>query len=189
MAVEYLASWRAEYPFNAEGESLVFVNTKGEPFIHATISKRLARVAEKAGIKKHITPHVFRHSRITHLIKEKVSESVIKLMMWGNITTEMFQTYAHLTGQDIDAEMLRVYGLESKDTTQKERRLEPRQCKQCAVINPPVSKHCSNCGMRLTDDVIASDNMMQESVFNNPDTLHAYIDAVVDKKLEERKNA
>ena len=189
MAVEYLASWRAEYPFNAEGDSLVFVNTKGEPFIHATISKRLARVAEKAGIKKHITPHVFRHSRITHLIKEKVSESVIKLMMWGNITTEMFQTYAHLTGQDIDAEMLRVYGLESKDTTQKERRLEPRQCKQCAVINPPVSKHCSNCGMRLTDDVIASDTMMQESVFNNPDTLHAYIDAVVDKKLEERKNA
>jgi hypothetical protein len=43
--------------------------------------------------------------------------------------------------------------------------------------------------MRLTDDMIASDTMIQESVFDNPDALHAYIDAVVDKKLEERKNA
>jgi hypothetical protein len=37
--------------------------------------------------------------------------------------------------------------------------------------------------------MIASDTMIQESVFDNPDALHAYIDAVVDKKLEERKNA
>jgi hypothetical protein len=43
--------------------------------------------------------------------------------------------------------------------------------------------------MRLTDDVIAYDTMMQESVFDNPDTLHAYIDAYVDKKLEERRKA
>jgi len=85
--------------------------------------------------------------------------------------------------------MLKGNGIDTNDTKQKEKRLEPRQCKQCPVINPPVSKHCSNCGMRLTDDVIASDNMMQESVFNNSDTLHSYIDAVVDKKLEERKNA
>jgi hypothetical protein len=41
--------------------------------------------------------------------------------------------------------------------------------------------------MRLTDDVIASDTMMQESVFANPDALHAYIDALVDKKLEEKR--
>jgi hypothetical protein len=31
----------------------------------------------------------------------------------------MFQTYEHLTGQDIDSEMLRVYGNDIKDTTQE----------------------------------------------------------------------
>jgi len=43
---------------------------------------QLKRLAKRAGIERHITPHIFRHSRITHLIKENVSESVIKLMMW-----------------------------------------------------------------------------------------------------------
>ena len=84
--------------------------------------------------------------------------------MRGNITTEMFQTYAHLTGQNIDAEMLRVYGINSR--IQHRKRDGSNLCNASSALSsiPRSSKHYSNCGMRLTDDVIASDTMMQEKV-------------------------
>ncbi|MDT8358519.1 MAG: tyrosine-type recombinase/integrase, partial [Methanomicrobiaceae archaeon] len=106
MAREHLAKWRSDYPFLPEGNNLVFINERRKPLMHGSIIKQLDRIGERAGIKKHLTPHIFRHSRITHLIREGVSESVIKLMMWGTINSKMFHTYAHLTGNDIDNEIL-----------------------------------------------------------------------------------
>jgi integrase/recombinase XerD len=176
MAREYLAQWRACYKPDPSGERLVFVNERSKPLIHATINKRLKFIAKTGGILKHITPHVFRHSRITHLIKEKVPESVIKLMMWGNISTDMFRTYAHLTGQDIDSAMLESYGISVTDNDNTTSRLEPVQCPHCRKINPPISNYCFSCGQRLTDVVIDTDEGIQQSVHNNPDILRQLID-------------
>ena len=75
----------------AEGENLVFVTERKTPLTHASIQKQLKRIAERAKIEKHITPHVFRHSRINHLIQEGVPESVIKLMMWGTSEVPCFR--------------------------------------------------------------------------------------------------
>jgi len=69
---------------------------------------------ERAGITKHVTPHLFRHSRITPMINAGVQESVIKMMMmmmWGTVNTTLFETYAHFTGKDFDTEISRVYGI------------------------------------------------------------------------------
>jgi len=54
--------------------------------------------------------------------------SVIKLMMWGNISTDMFRTYAHVTGQDIDTAMLKSYGFSVMDNGNAASQLEPVQC-------------------------------------------------------------
>ena len=184
MSREYLAQWRACYKPDPNGNALVFINERGKPLIHATINKRLKCIAKTAGIQKHITPHVFRHSRITHLIKEGVPESVIKLMMWGNISTDMFRTYAHLTGQDIDSAMLKSYGISATDTNSNASRLEPCQCPHCKKINPPVSNYCVSCGQSLTSVVIDTDEGIQQSVLrDNPDILRQ----LIDEKIEEMK--
>ena len=184
MSREYLAQWRACYKPDPSGGALVFINERGKPLIHATINKRLKCIAKTAGIRKHITPHVFRHSRITHLIKEGVPESVIKLMMWGNISTDMFRTYAHLTGQDIDSAMLKSYGISATDNNSNASRLEPCQCPHCRKINPPVSNYCVSCGQSLTDVVIDTDEGIQQSVIrDNPDILRQ----LIDEKIEEMK--
>jgi len=177
MANEYLAQWRACYKPDPSGNALVFVNVHGKPLIHATINKHLKVIAKRAGIEKHITPHIFRHSRITHLIKEQVPESVIKLMMWGNISTDMFRTYAHLTGQDIDSAMLKSYGITVVDNGNAASRLEPVQCPHCRKINPPTSNYCFACGQHLSDVVIDTDEGIQQSVLrDNPDILRQLID-------------
>ena len=92
MAAQHISSWKADYPFEPAADKLVFITQYKTPMTHHSVEKQLQRLAGYAGIEKHITPHIFRHSRITHLIKDGVSESVIKLMMWGTINTPMFQT-------------------------------------------------------------------------------------------------
>jgi len=170
MAREHLAKWRTDYPFKPEGENLVFVTERKTPLTHASIQKQLKRLADRAKIEKHITPHVFRHSRITHMIKEHVPESVIKLMMWGSVTSGMFDTYAHLVGTDIDSAILKSYGIIAPNGEKpKETRLEPHQCEHCYTINAPISKYCSQCGRPL-DQVTAM--KLQEKVQlarNSPD--------------------
>ena len=95
----------------------------------------------------------------------------------------MFQTYTHLTGQDIDSAMLKSYGISATDNNSNASRLEPCQCPHCKKINPPVSNYCFSCGQRLTDVVIDTDDGIQQSVHNNPDILRQ----LIDEKIEDMK--
>ncbi len=63
------------------------------------------------------------------------------MMMWGSLNTDMLMTYAHLTGGDVDAEISRLYGLDTKKD-EKTARLEPRICPSCNLINPPGEDYC-----------------------------------------------
>lgn len=151
MALDYLSRWRSIYPGTPEGNALVFVNRNGDPLTHAQVSRQLERIALRAGLTKRVNPHVFRHSRITHLVREGISESVIKAVAWGSQDSRMLKTYLHLTGQDVDNEMLRLYGIDVPEK-KKERGLKPHQCAHCSTINSPVSNYCSTCGHPLTEE-------------------------------------
>jgi integrase len=129
---------------------LVFLNQEGKSLKHQAVMKRLETVCNRVGFTNHVTPHLFRHSRITHLILEGVSESVIKMVMWGSLQTHQFRTYVHLTGKDIDAEMMRSYGLSEKAKSEWKRpRLEHQVCPHCHSTNPPTSGYCCLCRENL----------------------------------------
>lgn len=84
IARPYLAQWKNDYPYLITDDGYVFLtNGRHEQLQYNGLKKQLNLIAKRAGIEKHITPHIFRHSRITHLIQQKYPESVIKLMMWG----------------------------------------------------------------------------------------------------------
>jgi site-specific recombinase XerD len=181
MCTQYLQNWKADYPGNPEGTAQVIVNSKGKPFIHATIAKRIQRIVERAGITKHVTPHLFRHSRITHMINDGVQESVIKMMMWGTVNTTMFETYAHLTGKDIDSEIARVYGIE-KQEKKKVPRVSPIQCQHCQHINPPTMTWCYGCGESLDPTGIATEEQIQKFIIRHGKELGEYLAKVNQKK-------
>ena len=142
MAKKYISEWRADYPLPVTPESFVFLNEKRRPLTWNAMAVQINRIAKRAGITKHLTPHLFRHSRITHLLQEGAKESTVKLMMWGSLSTDMLTTYAHLTGRDIDADISHLYGIE-EDTKEKENaRLIPRICPTCNLINPPGEDYC-----------------------------------------------
>jgi integrase/recombinase XerD len=176
LAREYLSQWRSNYPGIPEGDNLVFLNERKRPITNAGVSVQLQKLCIRAGVTKHVTPHLFRHSRITHLINEGISESVIKMMMWGSVQTEMFKTYAHLTGKDIDEELKRLYGI----APEKKRipRLEPRICPHCKTIMPPIAEYCALCGESLLEKRPANVDEIQEFVVKHPNETTEYLDTL-----------
>lgn len=152
----YLRQLRNECPNNPGG--FVFVATNGRPYSYNGLVKMIRVTAKRAGIKKHITPHLFRHSRVTHLIKEGWRESTIKKMMWGSVESNMFKTYLHLCDEDLADEAAERLGIRRPGRpTNESKKLEPIQCVGCGSVNPFNHRFCSACGAPLTPE--AGDRM------------------------------
>jgi site-specific recombinase XerD len=148
----YLAAWKADYPYTPEGSAFVFLGeTKHEPMRYQSLTKRIKLLATRAGITKKVTAHVFRHSRISQLMRQKVREYSIREIGWGNQSTKMLATYAHLFNGDIDAELSELNGIKPEHTPE-DPVLNPRQCPRCAVINAPTANYCASCGVPLTPE-------------------------------------
>lgn len=176
MSKEALAKWKSDYPGDIEPEGLVFLNNRGEILNYQALAKILSELVKKAGIEKRVTLHLFRHSRITHLIQQGVNESVIKMMMWGTVDAHCFATYTHLAGMDVDREMLKLYNI-SEVVTEKpaDKKLEPKICPNCQEINGPTAKYCPICGVPLDSDSIQDRDHFVRWLFDNPGIITEYL--------------
>jgi integrase len=171
-SAEYLARWRNDCPDPAVN-ALVFTNLHdGSPIEYITVRRLLERALTAAGINKKVTKlHLFRKSRITHMIAQNYQESVVKQAMWGNLATKMFQTYVRLGEKDIDGEFLEKAGIQQKPPELIDT-LKPRPCPNCHFINAPTSSYCSKCGSPITEssrhDVEYSTDTLRNLLADNP---------------------
>jgi integrase/recombinase XerD len=161
-AASYLAAWKVEYPGSPTGENLVFISQQRNPLEYNAFLRVLQRTARAAGIKKRVYPHLLRTSRITHMVAQNYQESVIKQSMWGNLKTDMFETYVKLGEDDIDAEYLAKAGVVVREDVVDELRARP--CPNCHEINAPTFDHCFKCGWPLSSEAIARNAALQERI-------------------------
>jgi hypothetical protein len=128
----------------------------GDPyrnFSYRGVVQMMESTAKRAGITKHVHPHIFRHTRITDLMREGISEQTIKMFAWGTVTTEMLKVYAHLVPSDAENEMLNKYGIQTKNQRGGFPKVAtPIQCTRCYVMNPVSNYFCGTCGAPLADD-------------------------------------
>jgi site-specific recombinase XerD len=148
-ATPYLREWQQDS--RVFDNPYVFISNRNEPPTYEMLYRQIRRLARRAGIKKHVHPHIFRHSRITHLLQQGMNESAVKMMMWGSINSDMFQSYAHLTGADVDKAVLELHGIMQKKPKEKDHSLEARECPRCHAIAGPTQKFCGNCAEPLTE--------------------------------------
>ncbi len=73
----------------------VFLNQHGKPLTRAMIFTIVKRLAEKAGIRKTISPHTFRHSFATHLLENGADLRAIQQML-GHESITTTEIYTHI---------------------------------------------------------------------------------------------
>ncbi len=155
MAAEYLTRHLEESQARGRAEGHVFLSERGGPMKYPDYEAMYKRVAGRAGVKKQVHSHLMRKSRITELMKKRRQESIIKKMACGNVSTREWETYALLCSQDIDDEVLDMYGIRKLEDAGPDP-LAPIQCEKCLVVNPPTAWFCIRCRSPLTEEAKAS---------------------------------
>ena len=148
-----ISQWLQMHPRRDDKEAPLWVNLssnyKKEGITYQGIRQNLKRIAEKAGVKKNITPHIFRHSRATHLARHLTEAEMNVYFGWVQ-GSDMPATYVHLSGRDVDDKILQVEGVKTKEQ-QKDDELKPIECPRCQYINSSVSRYCGRCGTILDE--------------------------------------
>lgn len=159
---QYVSQWRNDYRgitgIDPLGSLPVFINIRGSPgaISYQALKKVFITAARRAGIQnKRVHLHLLRHSRITHMLEEGISETSVKKMAWGKTNTPMIAVYEHVSDDHIDNEVLEAAGYKKIDRV-KDRTLEAVACSSCATICPPGSGYCQKCGQPLTRQAIKS---------------------------------
>lgn len=185
MAAKPLSAWRADYFFDPTPDAPVFLTSRCNPVSQAGAARMLQRAARRAGVEKHITPHIFRHSRITHWVETGLNESVIKLQSWGNLKSPMLATYAHVSDAAIDKAVLEHAGIRRREERQEEPK--PVQCPQCDTVNAPNSPACYVCGCPLTRDAKYTVEMLLAAILKEyPEVADALMQAAEGKLTQDR---
>jgi integrase/recombinase XerD len=104
---DYLANSRAKLGPRA-GERRLFVTTHGAPMHRMGMSQLVKRWAFEAGVKKRVTPHTFRHSVATHLLKGKADIRHIQALL-GHASLATTERYTHVAIEDLREVMKRAH--------------------------------------------------------------------------------
>jgi integrase len=168
----YLATWLENHPFRDNPEAFVWVGIgtvgRNVPLQYGAIRMHLKRIAEKAGIKKRIHPHLFRHSRSTHLAKHLTEAQMKQYLGWVQ-GSSMAAIYVHLSGRDVDDALLKMHGIVTDE--KKDIQMSPKKCTRCNVMNSPTTKFCSKCGLAL--DIKAALEIEEKSSETTMDLMQA----------------
>lgn len=98
-ALKYLTIYRDEVRVHVQvvagHENFVFLNRRGKQLSRVMIFTIIKELAKKAGIKKSISPHTFRHSFATHLLEGGADLRVVQELL-GHESITTTEIYTHL---------------------------------------------------------------------------------------------
>jgi len=94
------------YP--ARASRRLFVSPRGGQLYRATLDKVVCSWTEKTSMKKHVTPHVFRHSIATHLLKHGADIRHIQALL-GHQSLTTTERYTRVEISDLQAVVRRAH--------------------------------------------------------------------------------
>ncbi len=86
---------RCHITLKKESEDVLFLNRRGAKLSRVMIFTIIKQLTTKIGLKKHISPHTFRHSFATHLIDRGADLRAVQEML-GHESITTTEIYTHL---------------------------------------------------------------------------------------------
>ena len=183
-----LMSWINVHPESKNQDAPVWIGIgsvgRNEPLTYYAARKLLQRLAKRAGVKKRVHPHIFRHSRATELLRKGYSPGKLPVLFGWTPGTKMLSVYSHLDCDDAGEEILRLHGLSTK--TKLEPELTARLCSRCKERVSTVSRFCPRCGNPLNmDDLVLDEKREAADRLLNILLEDSQVRSLVAKKLGE----
>jgi len=176
-SVPYLTAWLNDHPRGKYPDAPLWVTStyRANAVGYWLVRKILRKAAKRAGVRKAINPHNFRHSRATHLASHLTEAQMKEYFGWCQ-SSDMAATYVHLSGRDIDSALLKLQGIEVPDDDDETREFTKRPCPRCGTSNGPAGRFCSTCGQVL-DEETARQIVQQEAQRSRADDI---MDTLID---------
>jgi len=163
MSDPYLTEWIDYHPLNKDPAAPLWIcpDRKGgwEKMMYGALRALLLRLKEKSGITKRLYAHLFRHSRVTHLLgKGLLNEAQAKVYFGWTPDSHMLSDYAHLVSQDANDAILKMHGIKVENQVKKQ---EMKTCPRCKRINAVEAKFCIDCSSILDPDLVFREDQQQ----------------------------
>ncbi len=92
---QYLSKIRPTIPVKKSAEDILYLNRRGNKLSRVMVFYIIKDLAEKAGIKKKLSPHTMRHSFATHLVEGGADLRAVQEML-GHESITTTEIYTHL---------------------------------------------------------------------------------------------
>ena len=97
--------YRREMKIKKGNEDILFLSNRGTPISRIMVFHFIKEYADRAGIKKTISPHTFRHSFATHLLEGGANIRAIQLML-GHEKITTTEIYTHMDREYLRQEII-----------------------------------------------------------------------------------
>lgn len=114
---EYLP-FRSSVDIKRGEEDFLFVTKRGKHMSRITVFHIIKELAARAGIKKTISPHTFRHSFATHMLERGANLRAIQCML-GHESISTTEIYTHLDTSTLRYEILEHHPRNMKKNANK----------------------------------------------------------------------
>tara|TARA_Y100000034_G_C6891909_1_gene410484 strand:+ start:1270 stop:2496 length:1227 start_codon:yes stop_codon:yes gene_type:complete len=151
MSDPYITTWLNQHPFKDNQEAPVWV-TIGKRNItkmkYPALTRLLKRIKDRTGIKKRVYAHLFRHTRVTHLLRNKqINEAQAKVYFGWVPQSKVLSEYSHLVSNDVNEAILEMNGIKPKENNNG--LLKPKICPSCRKFNDKNALFCQTCSKPL----------------------------------------
>jgi integrase/recombinase XerD len=104
----YLNNERVHLNTGPRSGDIVFLNARGGPLSRMSVFNLVKDLAMKAGIRKTISPHTFRHSFATHLVEGGADLRAVQEML-GHASITTTEIYTHLDREYLRSNILQFH--------------------------------------------------------------------------------
>lgn len=105
---QYMSGDRVHLPVVRKAEDILFLNARGGGLSRVSVFNLVKRLALKAGVRKTIGPHTFRHSFATHLVEGGADLRAVQEML-GHASITTTEIYTHLDREYLRSNIMQFH--------------------------------------------------------------------------------